>query len=532
MKLIFEQLERLADKIENDRDVIDPDTVIKNIWRRDPFRWARDRLRVPLKRWESYDFERYRAHQWDGTREPLYTAAKSIANGYNVAVTSATGTGKTFLGALMVFWFLDCFEGAQVITAAPKRDQLTLHIWKEIGRLWPYFQKLHPKASLDTLRIRMRPSRDDWGAVGFICGVAADEDVAGRARGFHAEHMLFIIEETPGVHPAILAAFEFTCTAPHNLRLFFGNPDNEYDALAQVSKDPGVVAIRASALDHPNIVCNDANRVPGATSTLTIDTWREKFGEDSPLFQSRARGIPPAQSRHALIRREWVIAAMKAPDHLRADLMRRGNGAAALGVDCAQSEAGDKSCYARGIGNVCVEIVSMHTPDNSIWARQHVWPFIESGMVRARRVGVDSVGVGTGVLNELRRLGGRGIVALNAGEGPWEEVMEITKDRDETFNNLRSQMWWQLRKDLQRGLIALPYDEELLEDLVAVRWEAKNGKIVVEPKADVKLRLPQGRSTDKGDAIMQWNWVRQFNRTATFGGSDDAIAATSGLVAF
>jgi hypothetical protein len=43
----------------------------------------------------------------------------------------------------------------------------------------------------------MNENRDDWLAVGFVAGVKADEASSTKAQGFHAEHMLMIIEETP-----------------------------------------------------------------------------------------------------------------------------------------------------------------------------------------------------------------------------------------------------------------------------------------------------------------------------------------------
>ena len=513
-QLILHEHARIAAKSEAGEPAGDHARLIKEAWRQDPFKWARERLGIPLRKWGDYRRDLYKLHKWDGTPEPLHKAAKALAEGYNCGVTSATGIGKTFLGAILVFWFLDCWEGAQVITGAPKKEQLTLHIWKEIGKLWEHFQRLHPDAILDTLRIRMRPGRDDWGAKGFICGVGADEAVAERARGIHAEHLLFIVEETPGVHTAILNAFKFTCTAPHNLRLYFGNPDSEMDALAVVMKEPAIIGIRASSYDHPNIVANDHTIIPGATSKKSLDLWREEFGEENSLFMSRARGIPPAQASDALIRREWVERAMAFTDEERGAMMLKGH--AALGVDCANSEAGDKGAYAYGRGPVVIEIKSEHTPDTNLWARQKVWPLIESGMVAAKRTGIDSVGVGAGAYNELRRLGGKAVQALNAGDGQWL-MQGRAADQEEEFKNLRAQMWWQLRKDLQQGLISLPNSPELLRDICTPRWRTVNGTIRVEPKEDLKKRL--GRSPDLGDAVMMWNWTRQFTKPGTFAGN-------------
>lgn len=527
---VLSALDRLIDRVGSGESFIAHDEKIKPSWRADPYKWARERLKVPMKAWGRYAYQKYLGHVWDGTKEPLLAAAKALAENHNVAVSSATGVGKTFNGALLALWFLDCWEGAQVITIAPKQDQLALHIWKEIGRLWPLFKKLHPQAELGQLRIRMRPQAHldgaemadsvGWGAVGFPCGVAADETVANRARGFHAEHMLFIVEETTGVPDPILNAIELTCTAPHNLRLFFGNPDSELDALARVSRDPSVVAIRASALDHPNVVADDAQIIPGATSRKMVEDMKAKYGEDDPIYRSRVRGIAPSEAFDALIRREWLVACSTFPAEKLQELMSRGE--AALGADLANSRAGDKASIVYGRGAVTIEVKSKQCPDVNVYARQEIYPYIASGMVRPRRVGVDPVGIGVGALNELRRLGAR-VVGLNGGEAMWE----VYAEDGETFQNLRGQMYWQARKDLSQGRVAIPADEELWEDLLVVTWGTRNKNIIIEPKEKLKERL--GRSPDKGDAWVYWNWVRQASQAPSFGEGESGVGAVAGI---
>jgi hypothetical protein len=68
-------------------------------------------------------------------------------------------------------------------------------------------------------------------------------------------------------------------------------------------------------------------------------------------------------------------------------------------------------------------------------------------------------------------------------------------------------MWWQAREDLRLGRVDLPPDEELYADLTAVEWETRLGKVYIEEKKKLKERI--GRSPNKGDAFVYWNWVRQ-----------------------
>ena len=65
---------------------------------------------------------------------------------------------------------------------------------------------------------------DKWFAKGVVAAVSKGEEVSDKTAGAHAEHMLWILDETQGIAPSIIAAIENTCTAPHNLRLFLGEP--------------------------------------------------------------------------------------------------------------------------------------------------------------------------------------------------------------------------------------------------------------------------------------------------------------------
>ena len=289
----------------------------------------------------------YAQHRWDGTPDPFLAASEAVAQGRDVGIESGTGTGKTFWLAATVLWFLACFRDAIVVTAAPKRDQLLLHVWKEIGRMWPRFRHHFPDASLTAGKARMLSGVDErerWTATAFVCGVGADEHSATKAQGFHAEFMLIITEETPGIHPAIMTAFANTRTDVHNLQISVGNPDHQRDELHKFCLRPGTEHIRVSALDHPNVVCG-RTIVPGAVSQKSVEARREEYGDDHRLYRSRVRGISPAEAPDALIRREWCMEAVA-----RYSDMALRTGEPALGVDVANSEDGDKGAIARWLG--------------------------------------------------------------------------------------------------------------------------------------------------------------------------------------
>ncbi len=450
--------------------------------------------------------------QWDGTPDPLAALFRAVADGFDVGVESGTGTGKSFAVAILILWFLACWENSQVFSFAPKEDQLRLYIWRNITELWPAFKQCFPSAEKTDLTIRMRGGTDEsWAAHGFAVGIRAGEPISTRAAGMHAEHLLLVYEEMPGIDPAVIAAGEQTAVAPHNIRVGIGNPNHRLDTLHRFSTSAGVVHIRASALDHPNVVTGNASVVPGAVSRESIQRRLKQHGEDSPVYQSRVRGVSPEQAADALIRLEWLQAAARRYK-LRNEQGKLPERVSGMGVDVANSTDGDKAAIVEFSGNVWTRCEAFPCPDaNKLGAA--VVARARTCHVAQERVGVDGIGVGAGTVNEARRLGFI-LRNLNAGSRPTVMAERAPDGRKiewsadvNRFETLRAQMYWQAREDLRLGIVDGPEDQDLYEELTAPTF-SDDGKVVkLEPKDDIKARL--GRSPDKADAWVMANWVRE-----------------------
>lgn len=102
---------------------------------------------------------------------------------------------------------------------------------------------------------------------------------------------------------------------------------------------------------------------------------------------------------------------------------------------------------------------------------------------------IDDIGVGGGVVDMLASAG-LPVEGINVGS---------TAMQPDKFINRRAEVYWNLKLLAERGELSLPADDELLSELRAVRYLVRNGKIVLEAKAEVKKRL--GRSPDKADAL-------------------------------
>ena len=467
-----------------------------------PLDFIVEKLDVPRETIDWLLNDGYASHEWDGSRNPLVAILTGLAAGEDVGVESGTGTGKSYLAAAIVLWFLACWVDARVFTFAPKEDQLRLYIWKDVTQLWPAFQRLFPSAELTDLRIRMVAGSDAWGAWGFPVGVKAGEEISTKASGMHAPDMLLVYEECQGIDASVIEAGENTSTAPHNLRLFQGNPNHQLDTLHLACVSPGVRHVRISALDHPNVVTGQ-QVVPGAVGPASIEKRRLKYLARPRLYDSRVRGISPAEAAEALIKLEWIQRSQdrwrlaKRLDGFGVPTAARKRG---LGVDVANSEGGDEAAIARGVGRWLMEVEAFPCPNANNLGTQVHYEMTRNGIL-AEHVGIDSVGVGAGCVNELRRLDSW-VKALGGGDAAQE-----TSDEEE-FTNARSQWYWRLAEDLRLDLVDVPDDPEVTTDLITPQWKTVNGRIAVERKEDLKKRLPEGRSPNKGDAVVYWNWVR------------------------
>lgn len=505
----------------------------------DPIGFLVDKLGIPRRTLVWSENPEYADHTWDGTPDPLVVICNAVAEGKNVVVKSATGTGKSFLAAGLALWFEACWYRARIGTYAPRESQLRDYMWAEMGKHWAVFRTMFPSAMMQDLALFMDGrNRDDkgreaWSAVGKAVQLKAGETVSTAAQGIHGADMMLFVEEAEGVMVPVFEALENTCTAPHNFMMVFGNPNSEVGMLHQLSLRPSWVSVRISALDHPNVVCDDASIVPGAVSRKsileraekyrlpkTVDGWYDLYSNEAHhTFQSRVRGIPPGQSKDALIKMQWIQDAQSkmrrllneygALERMEAELVEQGY-PYALGVDPSQSEDGDMAATAQFLGPYCVSLEAGPCP-NAKHLGQQVARTAALLKVLPEHIGVDAIGIGASTANELNDLLPRHIQSLHSGGAALTRLAKAGESDKwiwdaGLFWNLRAQMYWQLAMDLQAGIIGLPDDLELTQELVSIEYDDTRPKTIVNPKDIIRERL--GRSPNKADAVVYANWVR------------------------
>ncbi len=199
-----------------------------------------------------------------------------------------------------------------------------------------------------------------------------------------------------------------------------------------------------------------------------------------------------------LIKYEWIAQALS---------IKKEKGKQKVGIDVARY-GDDKSVIARINGNALVDIVEFDQYDINRFSAI-CQNYITQHSIDADMVGVDAIGLGAGVVDNLRNAG-FDVIEIIAGGKPVFIPDDIIP-QEFTFYNLRSQMWFYCREMLRLGKIAIHVNnQQLIEDLTAPRYKISGDKVLrVESKDEVKKRI--GRSTDFADAFIQALVVEHLN---------------------
>lgn len=162
------------------------------------------------------------------------------------------------------------------------------------------------------------------------------------------------------------------------------------------------------------------------------------------------------------------------------------------------------------------EIPQMGTTEQG----KHFGSYINEHGIPAELTGVDSVGVGSGVVDTMYDM--EPPIECTEIIGGAKPLEYVEMGAPVSFVNLRGQMWWWLRHTFETGMVSLKNDNidndkkrQLQEDLLATRYRYKSEKeIEIEPKEtrgkNWGIRQRLGRSPDKGDGLAMGVFVDRY----------------------
>lgn len=439
--------------------------------------------------------ERLNEFIWSKQQEILRTV---MANRYT-AVPSCHDSGKSFIVSRLAGHWLDTWPvgSAFVVTTAPTVDQVRAVLWREIAAM-------HEKGGLRgriTLDAKWYMGADGNRLVAYGRKPADYNQAA--FQGIHARYPLIIIDEAGGVSKTLYEAVDSLATNENARVVAIGNPDDPSSYFATVCKPgSGWKVIHIDGYETPNFT---NEKIPDELRPMLLSkTWveerKKRWGEGSPIFESKVRGRFPKISDDTLIEPGWILRAQhrwSEPDSPNRQKHPQA-GPVAFGADIARLGTSETVVYLRE-GNRARLVHSGHK-DRTTTTSGHI-----KRLVRAHPhkpvVYVDDSGIGGAVTDNL--IEDRfNVVPLNGGTNPVEP---------ERFGNARSEWYWNLRERFEKDEIDIdPEDEDLAAQLGSLKYKVdRRGKIWVETKEEMrKRRMP---SPDRADGLCY-----AFNETAAW----------------
>ena len=412
--------------------------------------------------------------------------ADSVCDNRHTAVHSCHASGKSWLAAGLVCWWLDVHPRGEAfaVTTAPTQPQVEAILWREIG-------KMHRTLGLDGYitagnQPQWKLPSGELIAFGRKPADYIDVEQAKAAyQGIHARYVLVVLDEAAGVPAWLWDAVESLVTNQHARILAIGNPDDPTSQFAKVcSPGSGWNVFHIDALATPNFT---GEEVPPLLADLLVSpVWveerRKRWGEGAPMWESRVRGLFPQTATDTLISPDLILAAQ------HRDLSHAYGTSDVYGVDVARSGT-DESAIYRKRGGVVRHVLARAGINDTMLLAGEVASRI--GFDGAHAV-VDIIGIGAGVYDRLAEQG-LNVTPFQASEAAY---------RPEKFKNKRAEQYWAVRQLFIDGAIDIaPEDDELATQLGAIKWKIDSaGRIQIESKEDMKKRGIA--SPDRADALV------------------------------
>lgn len=449
--------------------------IRKRVWQNNPALWARERLKINL---------------WSLQAE----IAQSVCDNKKTVVKSCHDSGKTFLAAVLVCWWIDTrpTEQTRVISTAPTDNQV-----KKL--LWEYIRKLHRNFNLEgSVSESAEWKTDDRDTVGQ--GRKPSNDNIHAMQGTHAKYVLFVIDEACGVPQQLWTAAEAVTTNPDNRILAIGNPDDAATEFGRIflMDDPAWTKFTIDAFSTPAFTDEHLSMDPEVVRTLLDPEWVEEkrvsWGDTSSRWTAKVLAQFPTTTTDTLFS---VHMLMEAIDKV---ILPRDDCRPDLGLDVARYGS-DKTVLASNMDGL-VEIVDSwdKTDLMTTAAKAFEWAL----KLGARSIRVDGTGVGAGVVDELQRL-----VRERQPRFVIFDMVGAAKSPDfKRWANARAYWHDHLRSIMAIGEISLPDNSKvgtdgrtLYEELEGIQYKMdKLGAMLIESKAEIKSR--NGKSPDFSDAVV------------------------------
>lgn len=402
-----------------------------------------------------------------------------------LAFKACTGPGKSALLAIIGWHRLSCFGG---IGEHPKgaalsgegRDNLRDNLWAELSKWQQRSEFLRLAFKWTGERIASYDHPETWFLSARSYPKDADAEAVGRSlSGLHSPYPFLLLDET-GDMPVTVgqkAQQIFTGGVVDGLIAGAGNPTSTTGLLYQMAVIEAALWKMITITADPESK-ERTSRVDIAHARQMIDT----YGKDNPWVMATILGLFPPAGMNVLFGVDEVEAAMG--KHLKESqynfIEKR------IGVDVALYGDDRTVLFPRqGLASFPPTIMRTQEPSDISAVLMTM-----KGEIGSDQEFIDDTGGwGSGVISHYKAAGYTPVAVQAAGKAIKPQ-----------YYNKRAEMWFMMRDWLRSGG-ALPKLPELVAELTTTQYSMKEGRLLLQPKEIVKVKL--GRSPDIADALAQ-----------------------------
>lgn len=416
---------------------------------------------------------------------------RSVAANPMTTVRSGHGVGKSTVEAWTVIWFMTTRPFPKIPCTAPTQHQLFDILWAEVSKWLRNNPALAGELIWTKEKVYMRGYPEEWFAV---ARTASKPDAL---QGFHADDLLFIIDEASGVADSIFEPVLGALSTPGSRLLMCGNP-TQLSGFFYDSHNKNRASYSTFHIDG-----RKSERVPQEF----VDTIIRMYGEDSDVFRVRVAGDFPLQEDDIFIPLSLVensimteFSPRKNPDivHIGCDVARFGDDKTVIGYKVDEKVTLYKKRQGQDL---------MKTADDIILLGEELVRRYD--LDTPIPVKVDDGGLGGGVVDRLRQ------VKRNDPERFWWlEVYPVKfgeRIKHKHYYDSTTYMMAVVKKllsphDEETGQpkpveLILPDDNDLVAQLSGRKYAlTESSKIKIESKKDVKKRGQP--SPDEADCVL------------------------------
>ncbi len=394
-----------------------------------------------------------------------------VANNRMTSIRSGHGIGKSTVLSWLIIWFMCTRPFPKIPCTAPTKHQLYDILWAEIAKWLNPTLKTEIEWTQEKLYMKAYP--ENWFAVP---RTATQPDAL---QGFHAEHLLYIIDEASGVKDSVFEPVLGSLSTQDSRLIMMGNPTQLsgffFDSHNK-NRDKYSIA---------KISGENSKRV----SKQFIQDIIDMYGLDSDVFRVRVAGEFPKAMPDSFIQLDWVENCSKNRISQTYPTIRID-----IGVDVARF-GDDETVINILFDKKYQQKQKVLNHNDTMEVTGNIVQIVEE--LRQQYIGIpihikiDCDGLGVGVYDRLKEIKEqKKWITVTLHECHFGGAGGKNKNNDPVeFSNSTGKMWGLLREKLKNNDIELIYDDKQITQVSNRKYRVNSdGQIELERKEEMKKR--------------------------------------------